>query len=130
MKTSSWSAWAGLALGVLLLTATACGEGAVFLTIEAVGPEGTLRIPDDVDRVAVRITDAQGVNVLLEKEYPLTADQRFPLTLGLEPGPKTGERIQVEVTAFKGEEQVGNAAAMVPITRQQEATATLRIVKS
>lgn len=119
----------GLALGVLLL-ATACGEGAVFLTIEAVGPEGTLRIPDDVDRVVVRITDAEGSNVLLEKEYPLTAEQRFPLTLGLEPGPKTGERIQVEVTAYKGEELVGNAAAMVPIVRQQEATATVRIVKS
>jgi uncharacterized protein (DUF58 family) len=129
VKTSSWSAWAGLALGVLLLL-TACGEGAVFLTIEAVGPEGTLRIPDDVDRVVVRITNAQGTNVLLEKEYPLTAEQRFPLTLGLEPGPKTGERIQVEVTAFKGEEPVGNASAMVPITRQQETTATLRIVKS
>ena len=127
MKASSWSAWVGLALGVLLLTA--CGEGAVFLTIEAVGPEGTLRIPDDVDRVAVRVTDAQGANVLLEKEYALTAEQRFPLTLGLEPGPKTGERIQVEVSAFKGEEQVGNASALVPITRQQEATATLRIVK-
>jgi hypothetical protein len=120
--------WAGLALGVLLLAA--CGRGAVFLTIEAVGPEGTLRIPDDVDRVVVRVTDADSANVLLEKEYPLTSEQRFPLTLGLEPGPETGERIRVEVRAFKGEAPVGDAAAVVPITPQQEATVTLRIVKS
>ncbi|MBN1204291.1 MAG: hypothetical protein JXB05_05145 [Myxococcaceae bacterium] len=128
MRRSSWVGWAGLALGVLLLMA--CGRGAVFLTIEALGPEGTLRIPDDVDKVAVRVTDADGANVLLEKEYPLTPEQRFPLTLGLEPGPQTGERIRVEVRAFKGEELVGDAAAVVPITRQQEATVTLRIVKS
>ena len=118
-----------MALGLLLLL-VACGKGAVFLTIEASGPEGTLRIPDDVDRVAVRVASADGSEALLEKEYALTAEHRFPLTLGLEPGPKTGERIQVEVSAFKGEELVGNASALVPITPQQEATATLRIVKS
>jgi hypothetical protein len=128
VRTSSRSGWASLALGLWVLVA--CGQGAVFLTIEAVGPEGALRIPDDVDRVVVRVTDDEGMEVLLEKEYPLTEEQRFPLTLGLEPGPKTGERIRVEVMAFKGEELVGDAAAVVPITRQQEASATLRIVKS
>jgi len=128
VRASSWSGWASLALGLWVLAA--CGQGAVFLTIEAVGPEGALRIPDDVDRVVVRVTDDEGMEVLLEKEYPLTEEQRFPLTLGLEPGPKTGERIRVEVMAFKGEELVGDAAAVVPITRQQEASATLRIVKS
>jgi hypothetical protein len=117
-----------MALGLLLLV-VACGKGAVFLTIEASGPEGTLRIPDDVDRVAVRVATADGSEVLLEKEYALTAEHRFPLTLGLEPGPKTGERIRVEVRAFKGEEAVGDAAAVVPITAQQEASVTLRIVK-
>jgi hypothetical protein len=128
VRTSSRSGWASLALGLWVLVA--CGQGAVFLTIEAVGPEGTLRIPDDVDRVVVRVMDDEGMEVLLEKEYPLTAEHRFPLTLGLEPGPKTGERIRVEVMVFKGEELVGDAAAVVPITRQQEASATLRIVKS
>jgi hypothetical protein len=118
----------GLVLGALLLAA--CGSGAVFLTIEAVGPEGTLRIPDDVDRVLVRVTNADGSNVLLEKEYPLTSEQRFPLTLGLEPGSQTGERIRVEVTAFKGDQVVGDSAAVVDITPQQESTVTVRIVKS
>ncbi|WP_224363643.1 hypothetical protein [Hyalangium versicolor] len=128
MRTLSRISWAGVVLGLLVLGA--CGKGAVFLTIEAVGPEGTLRIPDDVDKVKVRVTDEDGTNVLLEKEYSLTAEQRFPLTLGLEPGPETGERIHVEVTAFKEEQPVGDAAALVPITRQQEAAVTLRIVKS
>jgi hypothetical protein len=118
----------GLLLGALLLVA--CGSGAVFLTIEAVGPEGTLRIPDDVDRIVVRVTDIDGSNELLLKEYPLTSEQRFPLTLGLEPGPQTGERIRVEVTAFKGEQMVGDSAAVVDITPQQESTVTVRIVKS
>jgi hypothetical protein len=118
----------GLVLAALLLAA--CGSGAVFLTIEAEGPEGALRIPDDVDRVVVRVTDADGSNVLLDKEYPLTAELRFPLTLGLEPGPQTGERIRVEVTAFKGDQLVGDSAAVVDITPQQEAAVTLRIVTS
>ena len=128
MRTSSRIGWTGLALGLLLIAA--CGRGSVFLTIEAVGPEGTLRIPDDVDRVLVRVTDEDGSTVLLEKEYPLTEDNRFPLTLGLEPGPQTSERIRVEVTAFKEEKAVGDAMAVVPITNQQEATVTLRIVKA
>ncbi len=127
MSTAARFGGVGLVLGALLLAA--CGSGAVFLTIEAVGPEGTLRIPDDVDRVVVRVTDADGSSVLLEKEYPLTAEQRFPLTLGLEPGPQTGERIRVEVTAFKGAEMVGDSAAVVDITPQQESTVTVRIVK-
>jgi hypothetical protein len=106
-----------------------CGRGAVFLTIEAIGPEGALRIPDDVDRVGVRVVGVAETEVLLEKEYALTQEHRFPLTLGLEPGPTTGERIRVEVRAFKGEQAVGAAAAVVPITPRQESTVTLRIVK-
>ena len=127
MSTSSRWGWAALALGLLLLVG--CGRGAVFLTIEAVGPEGTLRIPDDVDRVAVRVVGASETQVLLEKEYALTQEHRFPLTLGLEPGPSTGERIRVEVRVFKGEQAVGAATAVVPITPQQESTVTVRIVK-
>ena len=111
-----------------LLALCACGRGAVFLTIEAVGPTGALVVPDDVDRLAVRITGADGAEVLLEKAYPLTAETRFPVTLGLEPGPRTGERIHVSVTAFKGEQTVGDATALVPITAQQESSVTLRIV--
>ncbi|WP_224247433.1 hypothetical protein [Hyalangium gracile] len=129
MRRAARRSQIGLALGLLLLLG-ACGKGAVFLTIEAEGPEGTLRIPDDVDRVAVRVTNVEGTAVLLEKEYALTGDNRFPLTLGLEPGPETGELIRVEVTAFKGEETVGDAAAVVSITRQQEAAVTLRIMKT
>jgi hypothetical protein len=119
--------WAALALGVLLLAA--CGKGAVFLTIEATGPEGALRIPEDVDRVAVRVVSVEGERVLLEKEYALTREHRFPLTLGLEPGPDTGGSIRVEVRAFLGEQAVGEAAAVVPITPQQESTVTVRILK-
>jgi hypothetical protein len=116
-----------LALGLLLFTA--CGKGAVFLTIEAVGPEGVLRVPDEVDKVLVRVTNPESAEVLLEKEYPLTSEHRFPLTLGLEPGSETGESIRVEVVAFKEDQLVGEAATVVLITAQQESTVTLRIVK-
>ena len=126
MKHSSRISGAVLALGLLLLTA--CGNGAVFLTIEAVGPEGALSVPDDVDKVLVRVTKPEDAEVLLEKEYALTSEHRFPLTLGLEPGSETGERIRVEVGAFKEGELVGDATAVVPITAQQESTVTLRIV--
>ena len=126
MKHSWRISGAVLALGLLLLTA--CGNGAVFLTIEAVGPEGALRVPDDVDKVLVRVTKPENAEVLLEKEYTLTSEQRFPLTLGLEPGSETGESIRVEVVAFKEDQLVGDATAVVPITAQQESTVTLRIV--
>jgi hypothetical protein len=128
VKHSSRIIGAVLALGLLLLTA--CGNGAVFLTIEAMGPEGALRVPDDVDRVLVRVTNAGNAEVLLEKEYALTSEHRFPLTLGLEPGSQTGESIRVEVVAFKEDQLVGDATAVVPITAQQESTVTLRIVKT
>lgn len=128
MKRSSRLSGAVLALGLLLLTA--CGNGAVFLTIEAVGPEGALRVPDEVDRVLIRVTKPEGVEVLLEKEYALTSEHRFPLTLGLEPGSQTGESIRVEVTAFKENQLVGDATTLVPITAQQESTVTVRIVKN
>ncbi|HEX8703601.1 MAG TPA: hypothetical protein VF815_32495 [Myxococcaceae bacterium] len=128
MKHSWRISGAVLALGLLLLTA--CGNGAVFLTIEAVGPEGALRVPDDVDKVLVRVTKPENAEVLLEKEYTLTSEHRFPLTLGLEPGSETGETIRVEVVAFKEDELVGDAAALVPITAQKESTVTLRIVKT
>ncbi len=127
MKALSRRGRAGVVLGLLLLAA--CGRGAVFLTIEATGPEGTLRIPDDVDRLVVRVTSPEGTDVLLEKEYALTAEHRFPLTLGLEPGPQTGERIRVEVQAFKGEQAVGDTTAVVTISPQQESTVTVRLVK-
>lgn len=127
MRALSRMSRAGVVLGLLLLAA--CGRGAVFLTIEATGPEGTLRIPDDVDRLLVRVTSPEGTEVLLEKEYALTAEHRFPMTLGLEPGPKTGERIRVEVLAFKGEQAVGDTTAVVTISPQQESTVTLRLVK-
>jgi len=126
VKHSSRLSSAVLALGLLLLTA--CGSGSVFLTIEAVGPEGALRVPDDVDKVLVRVTNPESAEVLLEKEYALTLEHRFPLTLGLEPGSKTGENIRVEVTAFKEDQLVGDATTVVPITAQQESTVTLRIV--
>ncbi len=128
MSTLSRMGRAGMVLGLVLLAA--CGRGAVFLTIEAIGPEGTLRIPDDVDRLVVRVSSPEGTAVLLEKEYALTAEHRFPLTLGLEPGPQTGERIRVEVQAFKGELAVGDTTAVVTISPQQESTVTVRLVKS
>lgn len=127
MKHASRVSGVALALGLLLFTA--CGKGAVFLTIEAVGPEGVLRVPDEVDKVLVRVTNPESAEVLLEKEYPLTSEHRFPLTLGLEPGSETGESIRVEVVAFKEDQLVGEAATVVLITAQQESTVTLRIVK-
>jgi hypothetical protein len=127
VKRSSRISGAVLALGLLLLTA--CGNGAVFLTIEAMGPEGVLRVPDEVDKVQVRVTKPENGDVLLEKEYPLTSEHRFPLTLGLEPGSETGESIRVHVTALKEDLTVGDATTVVTITAQQESTATLRILK-
>jgi hypothetical protein len=88
-----------------------------------------LRIPEDVDRVAVKVLGADEAEVLLDKEYALTQEHRFPLTLGLEPGPSTGERIRVEVSAFHGEQLVGTGSAGVTITAQQESSVTVRIVK-
>jgi hypothetical protein len=108
----------------------ACGgKGAIFLTIEATGPDGSLKIPDDVDKVAVKVTNPEGTNILLEKDYPLTSEQRFPLTLGLEPGGQTGPRVKIELHAFKAEQPVAETNSLVPINAQEVTSVTLRILK-
>lgn len=118
-----------LGLGLLLLALGCPGRGTLFLTIDAADANGSLHIPDDVDRLTVRITNADGSNVLLEKQYDLGPELRFPLTLGLEPGPETGARIRVEVAALKGDQPIGETAAVVPITPQEVTQVTLRIVR-
>ncbi len=69
MRTDARRGWAGLALGLLLLMA--CGRGAVFLTIEAIGPDGALRIEvflnPPTGRFGLRIID-EGPRVLTLRE--------------------------------------------------------------
>ena len=113
-------------LALLFLCAACGGKGAIFVTIEARGPEGTLRIPDDIDSLSVKVTDAKSAAVLLEKDYPLTGET-FPLTLGLEQGSKTSNRVNVEVHAFHATKEVGAAASLVPIDAESITNVTMRI---
>ena len=114
-----------------LLALTGCpGAGAIFLTIDAQGRDGTLRVPEDVDRLTVEITDATGKVELLVKEYPLERETHtFPLSLALEPGRKTTSPVTIEVQGFLAQQSVGIAVAKVPIVPSEVSNVTIRIEK-
>src|SRR5262245_49791366 len=96
-----------LALGVLAVIAalalSACGggRGAIYLTVEATGPDGTLKIPDEVDRLVVTVAKEDGSTELFSKEFPLDAAQSFPLSLGLEPRLSNDRSVFLSVRGFK-----------------------------
>lgn len=118
-------------LGVVVAAGLAAcgGRGAIFLTVEGTGPSGVLKIPDEVDAVSVQVTSDEGAKALLDKQYTLGGEQRFPLTLGLEPGSQTGARVRIDITAFKGEVPVATANAKVAMNPQEVTSVTVRLVK-
>lgn len=108
----------------------ACGgRGAIFLTVEGVGPLGVLTIPGEVDALSVQVKTDDDATTLLDKEYPLGSDQRFPLTLGLEPGPKTGARVQLTVTAVKEGAPVATANSRVAMNPAEVTSVTVRLTR-
>ena len=120
------------ALTVLcLLALSGCqGQGAIFLTIDAIGPDGALRIPEDVDRLTVDVTDVTGKVELLVKEYPLERDtHKFPLSLALEPGRQTTSPVTIMVQGFLAQQSVGVAQARVPIVPSEVSNVTIRFEK-
>lgn len=121
----------GVLAAVLSPVLSGCqGQGAIFLTIDAKGRDGTLRIPEDVDRLTVEVTDAAGKVELLEKEYVLQRDtHKFPLSLALEPGSKTTSPVTIQVQGFLGQQSVGVAQTTVPIVPSEVANATVRFEK-
>jgi hypothetical protein len=116
-------------LVVALLLCACPGRGAIFLTVEGLGAQGPLKIPDDVDRLSVTVATPDGATSLFEKEYALAAGQQFPLTLGLEPGPKTPDRVRIAASAFKGDQPVAEAVTVVPLNPQEVTSVTMRLVK-
>jgi hypothetical protein len=116
-----------LALAAVLGLSACGGRGAIFLTIDGLGPAGALRVPDDVDELSVKINTADDSTVLLEKAYPLTTE-RFPLTLALEQGERTGDRVHIEIYALRQTAQVGFATSLVPIFPEEVTPVTLRLV--
>ena len=117
---------AAAALAVLL---AACGgKGAIFLTIDARGPDGSLRIPEDADAVAVAVAAQPSGEVLLEKTYPLEAGvHRFPLTLALEQGAKTGKKVKIDVSVRLGDTERAFGTTTVPIFPEEVSEVTVRV---
>ncbi len=120
----------GSVLALSLVAAGCLGKGAIFLTIEGTTAVGPMQVPDDVDRLVVRVSNEGADAPLFEKEYPLVAQEHhFPLTLALEPGAKTAATVVVEVTAFKGEAQVAQSASPCPIPPEETASVTVRLYR-
>jgi hypothetical protein len=110
-----------------MLLASCGGKGAIFLTIDARGLDGALQIPADADHVSVVVTRPDGA-ALLEKDYPLDpAAHRFPLTLALEQGDKTGARVKLEVRVHLADVEKGYATTTVLISPEEVNEVTVRI---
>ena len=72
-------------------------------------------------------TSPDGVS-LLQKDYPLdAASHRFPLTLALEQGDKTGKRVKIEVRVFLADAEKGYGTTTVLITPEEVNEVTVRI---
>jgi hypothetical protein len=121
----------GLAAVALALCPGCTPTGAVFLTIDAVGPDGALTAPDEVDQVTVVVTgagDKERKNELLNKVYPLGETHRFPLTLGVDPSKTTPGQIRFTVTLSLKENPIGGAEAVATLKGGEVTQATVRIV--
>jgi hypothetical protein len=112
-------------LAVLLFGAGCGGNGAIFLTVDGRGPLDTLKVPDEVDALAVKVVADPSGKELLSKNYPLTQGEVFPFTLGLEPGAQTGARVRIEVTGLKNEAQVAQTRALVAMNPREITSVTM-----
>lgn len=118
----------GLMFGLLGVLSGCGGNGALFLTIEGRGPLGDLRIPDDVDALAVVVTDQGGEKRWFDKQFPLDpAVHRFPLTLGLEQGEATASPIRLTVSGLRGEAVVAQSTTVTPFQREAVLSVTVRL---
>ena len=116
----------------LMFAATLLGgcspKGALFLTIEGTDAAGPLAIPDKVDAVHVELTSPDRATTFFSKSYPLTAEKKFPLTLGIDAGNKTPQKVRVIVTLSKTDAPLGAAEALVAFTAGETTLATVRVV--
>jgi hypothetical protein len=115
----------------LAATLALCGceaKGVVLLTIDAQGPSGRLVVPNDLDAVTVAAFLTDGSPALAETPFTLEG-KGFPVTLGVDPGPRTGSEVRFLVTGKRGEVEVTSAAAVLQIDarRVNEATVLLQV---
>jgi len=117
-----------IAVAVAALALAGCGHGAIDLTIEAVGANGPLRVPDDIDRLDVLVARPDNGATLLDKRYALDpVRQTFPLTLRMTQGDQTGNEVTIDAAGFLADAPVGSASVLVPIQPQEVTQVTLRL---
>jgi len=113
---------------VAVLALAGCGHGAIDLTIEAVGANGPLRVPEDIDRLDVQVERADTQVMLLDKSYALDpVRQTFPLTLRMTQGDQTGDQVLIDAAGFLADAPVGSASVLVQIQPQEVTQVTLRL---
>lgn len=116
-----------LPLLLLLLSLPACSpRGALFLTIEAQREQAPLKVPDDVDELALQVTSTDGARVVFDKAYPLSTEA-FPLSVALEAGSQTPSEIRVVATLSKGGAPVAGAEATATLEDRKVTNVTLRV---
>jgi hypothetical protein len=117
-----------LLLGLAFL-AGCTAKGAVLLTIDASGPNGRLRIPDEVDALVVSGALPDGTSVLDEMTFDMAlVGKAFPVTLGVDPGPRTGSRVRFRVAARRGDREVTSGSAEVQIDPRQVTAVSVQLV--
>lgn len=113
-----------VALLSLSLLAGCTGKGAVLLTVDTQGPNGRLAIPNEIDTLTVTAALPDGTVVLEETAFTLT-ESSFPVTLGVDPGPRTGSRVRFTVTGRKQTMTVGAAVSEVTIDPRRVTSTTV-----
>jgi hypothetical protein len=112
---------------LLLAALPGCApKGALFLTIEGQRGDQSLKVPDDVDALALQVTSTDGKTVVFDRSYTLSKEQ-FPLSLGLEPGGETPDQIRVVATFSKSGTPVTGAEARATLVSREVTNLTLRV---
>jgi hypothetical protein len=112
-------------LVLLVLTLAGCtAKGAVLLSVDAQGPNGRLAIPADIDTLTVAASLPDGTVLLEELAFTLK-ESTFPVTLGVDPGPRTGSRVRFTVTAKRQEALVAAGVTEVVIDARRLTSTTL-----
>jgi hypothetical protein len=119
----------GWVVAALCLSLWGCGSpGAAFFNIDAVGPNGSLTIPTDVDVLSLTVHDPKDGAFVMSKDYPLASGSKFPVSLGLQGGQYDGSAIRVEVAALKSSAVRASAVFEVDLDPKEVTTVNISLI--
>jgi hypothetical protein len=117
-----------LCVVLVALALCACGERAdLTVTVTDRTSPGPWDIPDELNRVSLLVTSADAKELVLERDYPLTASDKFPLKYELDLGKATDKPVRVEVNGYKDQTWLGAGIGTAQLSTKQTAAVSIEL---